>query len=331
VKRRAFISLLGGAATLPILQPLTARAQQGEHPRRVGVLTTLAENDLEDRAWLGAFRQRLQELGWVEGRNVQFAYRRTMGRPDLAETFASEIVASRPDMILIFGGTATSALLKQTRTVPAIFVMDTDPVQAGFVASLARPGGNATGFTSFERTLGPKWLELLKQIAPGIDRVVILHSDNPQATVVLPTIEAALPLFKLQVTDAIVHDAKEIERAIDETAGHAHVGLLVLASTVAFLNRDLITARAASLRLPAVYTNSVFIRSGGLLSYGVDRLEQFRQAAGYADRILRGEKPADLPVQTPIKFELIINLKTAKTLGLDIPSTLLALADEVIE
>ena len=277
MRRREFVCSLGAT----FAWPLAARAEQAGATRRVGILTTLAEDDPEDRALLGAFRQRLAELGSVEGRDVQFAYRRTMGRPDLARTFASEMAAAKPDVILVVGGTASSVLLKQTRIVPTVFVTDTDPVGAGWIASFARPGGNTTGFVSFENTQGPKWLELLKEMAPGLERVVILRADNPQAGTVLPTIKAALPSFNLQATDVVIQDAPDIERAIDKAAAEPHVGLLVLSSTVAYFNRDLISARTASRRLAAVYTNSVFPRSGGLLSYGVDRVEQFRQAAGY--------------------------------------------------
>jgi putative ABC transport system substrate-binding protein len=328
VKRREFIGLLG-AATASV--PFAARAQQAERMRRVGVLTTLAEDDPEGQSLLDAFQQRLGVLGWVDGRNIQYEIRRTLANPERAQAFAAEFADMKPSVVLMIGGTASSALLKQTRTVPAIFVTDTDPVAAGFVKSLARPGGNATGFVAFERSQGPKWLELLKEIAPATARVFILTSDNPQSHAVLPIIQAALPAFGMQGIDALIHDAAEIERRVTQAAREPNSGLLVLASSVAFVHRDLIVARAAERRLPAVYTNSVYVRSGGLLSFGIDRRDQFRQAADYADRILRGASPADLPVQTPTRFELAVNLKTAKALGLTVPPTLLARADEVIE
>jgi len=327
MKRREFILALGGAAAS---MPLAARAQQSG-VRRVGVLSTFAEDDPEGQSLLDAFQQRLRVLGWVAGRNVQFEIRRTIGSPERAQAFAAEFADMKPGVVLTVGGTAASALLKQTRTVPAIFVTDTDPVAAGFVASLARPGGNATGFVSFERSQGPKWLEMLKEIAPETARVFILASDNPQSRVVLPVIQAALPALGVRGTELLIHDAIEIEQRIAEAAHAPNSGLLVLASTVAFVHRDLIIARAAEQRLPAVYTNSVFVHSGGLVSFGTDRLDQFRQAADYADRILRGESPSELPVQTPTRFELVVNLKTAKALGLTVPPTLLARADEVIE
>ena len=328
MRRREFITLLGGAA---VAWPLAARAQENKRPRRVGVLTTLAESDPEDQLVLGTFRSRLAELGWIEGQTVEFIYRRTMGIPERAQVFASELAGLNPDVILSVGGTATSALVRASITVPAVFVSDTDPVAAGFVASMAHPGGNITGFSSFERTLGTKWLQILKTIAPDITRVVIVRSDNPYAKVTLPTILAALPSFHLQATDAIIRDAVSVEQAIDTAAKMSGVGLIVLASTIGLVNRDAIIAGAATHRLPAVYTNSTFARSGGLVSYGIDRVHQFQEAGGYIDRILHGEKPADLPVQTPSKFELVINMKTARLLGLDVDPTLLALADEVIE
>jgi putative ABC transport system substrate-binding protein len=327
IRRREFISLLGVATAWPF----AVRAQQNGVMQRVGVLTTLSEDDVEGRAWLDAFRHRLAELGWAEGRNIQLEVLRTIGSPERAQTFAAEFANTKPGVVLTIGGTASAALVKQTNTVPAVFVTDTDPVAAGWVTSLARPGGNATGFVSFEITQGPKWLEMLKEIAPAMSRVFIFSSDNPQARVVLPTVEGALPKLGIAGSNAYVHDANEIERHFEAAARQPNAGVLVLASTISFLHRGLIVARAAEKRLPAVYTNSVFVRDGGLMSYGIDRTDQYRQAAGYVDRILRGEKPANLPVQTPTKFELVVNLKTAKALGLTIPTKLLTLADDVIE
>ena len=326
MNRREIITLMGGAAAA---WPAVARAQ--ERVRRIGVLTTLPEDDVEGRALLDAFRHRLEELGWVEGHNAKFEVRHTIGNPERALAFAAEFASMKPGAVLVIGGTASAALLKQTRTVPAVFITDTDPVATGWVTSLARPGGNATGFVSFEVTQGPKWLEMLKEVAPTTARVFIFSSDNPQSRVVLPTIEAALPKFGVSGINTYIHDSTEIDRRFQEAAGQPNVGLLVLASTVALVHRDLIVAQASQRRLPAVYTNSIFVRSGGLISYGIDRPDQFRQAAGYVDRILRGEKPADLPVQGPTKYELVINLKTAKALGLTLPQSLLVRADEVIE
>jgi putative ABC transport system substrate-binding protein len=327
MQRREFITLLGGAAAL---WPLTPHAQQSG-TRRIGVLANLDEGDPEDREEVGVFRKHLEQLGWVEGRNIEVEIRRTVGSPDRARAFAAELVGLKPEAILVIGGTAAVALQRETRSLPIVFVTDTDPVAAGWVPSLARPGGNVTGFTFFERSLGPKWLELLKQIAPEVARVTILSADNPQSRVVLPTIEAALPSFGLLGTVARVHDATEIEQAIDIAAREPNTGLVVLASTVAYVHRESIIARASRYRLPSVYTNSVFCRSGGLLSYGTDRADQFRKAANYVDRILRGDKAADLPVQTPTKFEMVVNLKTARALGISLPPLLLAIADEVIE
>jgi putative ABC transport system substrate-binding protein len=237
----------------------------------------------------------------------------------------------KPDVILVSGGTALSSVMKETRSVPIVFVALVDPVAAGFVSSLARPGGNATGFTGFEPTIGAKWLEMLKEIAPRIKRAVILTSDNPISAVALPMVTSAVPSFGLEATIAHVHDAAEIEQAIAASAREPDCGLLVLAGTVGLVHRDVIIALAARHRLPAIYTESVFCRSGVLISFGYDRVNDFRNAASYVDRILRGEKPGELPVQGSTKFELIINLKTAKTLGIEIPPMMLSRADEVIE
>jgi len=273
------------------------------------------------------------DLGNSDGSkaNIQLDYRRTAGSPDRARAFAKELIDTKPDVILVSGGTALSAIMKETRSVPIVFVALVDPVAAGFVSSLARPGGNATGFTGFEPAIGAKWLEMLKEIAPNIKHAVILTSENPISSVMLPLVEAAVPSFGLRSTVARVHDAVEIERAIDASALEADVGLLVLAGTVGLVHRDLIIALAARHRLPAIYTEAVFSRTGGLISFGYYRVDDFRNAASYVDRILRGEKPSELPVQGSTKFELIVNLKTAKKLGIEISPTLLSRADEVIE
>jgi putative tryptophan/tyrosine transport system substrate-binding protein len=327
MKRREFITLLGGAAAA---WPVAARAQDGR-VRRIGVLVNFNENDPEAKPLLAAFRQRAQELGWVEGRNALIEYRWTAGSADRARAFAAELVGMKPNVILVAGGTALSALMQETRSVSTVFVAAADPVELGFVASLARPGGNATGFTAFERTMATKWLGLLKEIAPSITRVLLLSSDNPANELALPAILAAAPSLGVQSSIATVHDAAEIEQSIDASARESNVGLLVPGSSFAVAHRDLIIALAARHRLPAVYANGVFPKSGGLLSYAVDQSDGYRNAAVYVDRILRGEKPGDLPVQTPTKFELIINLKTAKALGITVPLTLQASADEVIE
>jgi putative ABC transport system substrate-binding protein len=321
MRRREFITLLGGAAAWPRM----AQAQPGQM-RRIGVLMNLAENDPEQQALLAVFRQRIRDLGWVEGRNIHIEYRWTVGSPDRARTYAAQLVGLKPDLILVSGGTALSALLQETRSVPIVFVGTGAP----FIANLARPSGNATGFTVSEPTISTKLLEMLKEIAPGITQVVILSSDNPSSTVVLPPVEAAIAPFGLQATVAHVHDAVEIEQAIGAAARETNVGLLVLGGSVAAVHRELIIALAARYRLPAAYNSGVFPRNGGLLSYGPDRID-YREVASYVDRILRGEKPADLPVQAPTKFELVINIKTAKALGLTVPVTLQATADEVIE
>jgi putative ABC transport system substrate-binding protein len=329
MRRREFITFLGGAAAA---WPLPARAQQDGRVRRVGVLMNLAEDDPEERAELAAFRQRLRQLGWVEGHNIELIYRWTVGSAARARTLAAELVGIKPDVILVNGGNGIAALLEVTRSVPIVFVANTDPVATGLVASLARPGGNVTGFTgAFEASFAPKWLQLLKELAPGISRVLILNSENLQSSVLLPAIEAAAPALGLETMVARVHDAAEIEQAIDASARQSNIGLLVMPSALPTVHRDLIVLLAARNRLPAVYGHSAFPRSGGLISYSVDRVDFQQKAAAYVDRILRGEKPADLPVQAPTKFELIINLKAAKALGLTIPPTLLVFADGVIE
>lgn len=330
MKRREFIGRLSLAAMAGIW-PLAARGQQPDRVRRIGVLMNLTESDPEGQSYLTAFQKRIRDLGWVEGTNLHIEYRRTGGSPERARAFAQELAGMKPDVILVSGGTALSAIMKETRSVPIVFVALVDPVAAGFVSSLARPGGNATGFTGFEPTIGAKWLEMLKEIAPGIKRAVILTSDNPISSVVLPMVEAAIPSFGLEATIAHVHDAAEIGQAIAASAGEPNAGLLVLAGTVGLVHRDVIIALAARYRLPAIYTEAVFSRNGGLISFGYDRVDDFRNAASYVDRILRGEKPSDLPVQGSTKFELIVNLKTAKALGIEIPPTILSRADDVID
>jgi putative ABC transport system substrate-binding protein len=329
IRRREFISLVGGAA---IAWPLAARAQQPERMRRIGVLTNLAENDPEGQARLEAFLQGLQQLGWTDGRNVRIDIRRTLGDADRARRDAAELVALAPDVILATGSAGVGPLLQATRTVPIVFVTVPDPVGADFVDSLARPGGNATGFTSFEYGLGAKWLELLKQIAPRLTRVAILRDTTIAAGAgQYGAIQSAAPSFGVEISPINLRDAGEIERAVTAFARQPNGGLIVTGSALAVVNRSLIITLAARHKLPAVYFERFFVTGGGLISYGPSIVDQFRRAATYVDRILKGAKPADLPVQAPTKYELTINLKTAKALGLTVPQALLATANEVID
>jgi putative tryptophan/tyrosine transport system substrate-binding protein len=328
MKRREFITLLGGAAAWP----LTARAQQGERVRRIGALMYLAADDPESPARVAAFARGLQELGWIEGRNIQIEYRWGGGDMDRVRRYAAELVALAPDVILVSSGSALAALQNATRTVPIVFVNVTDPVGAGYVASLSRPGANTTGFTLFEYGTSGKWLELLKQIAPGIRRAAVIRDPSiTSGTGQFAAIQAVAPSLGVELTPVDARDASGIEQTIAGFARGSDRGLIVTASPSAFRRRELIIALAAKHRLPAVYPIRASVVSGGLISYGTDEIEQQHRAAGYVDRILKGEKPADLPVQAPTKYELVINLKTAKALGLEIPPTLLARADEVIE
>ena len=329
MKRREFITLLGGAAAA---WPLAARAQQAERMRRIGVLMTAAADDPEVQARVAAFLQGLAQLGWTVGRNVRIDIRWAAGNADDIRRHAAELVALAPDVILAHGASTVGPLLQATRTVPIVFPIAGDPVGAGFVDSLARPGGNATGFMTFEYSMGGKWLELLKQIAPGVTRAAVLRDPSQGAgTGQFAAIQAVAPSLGVEVNPVNVRDAGEIERAIAAFARSPNGGLIVTASAVASVHRDLIVTLAARHKLPAVYFERSFVAAGGLISYGPDFIDQYRRAAGYVDRILKGEKPADLPVQAPTKYELVINLKTAKALGLDVPPTLLARADEVIE
>jgi len=328
MRRRAFISLLGGAATWP----LAARAQQGESMRRIGVLMSTSADDPEGHARLGAFQQGLQQSGWTIGRNVRIDSRWPAGDSERLRKYAAELVALSPDVILATGSAATGPLLQATRTVPVVFVIVPDPVGAGFVNSLSRPGGNATGFIQFEYGISGKWLELLKQIAPGVTRAAILRDPAISAGIgQFGAIQAVAPSLGVEVSPVNVRDADEIERAIGDFARSANAGLIITGSALAVVHRHLIITLAAKHRLPAVYFQRTLVADGGLISYGADGIDQYRRAVGYVDRILKGEKPADLPVQMPTKYELVINLKTAKALGLEIPSSVLARADEVIE
>jgi putative ABC transport system substrate-binding protein len=329
MRRREFISLLGGAAAA---WPLATRAQQPERMRHIGVLTGLAADDPETQARNAVFLQSLQELGWTDGRNVRLEYRFAAGDAERIRRYAVELVALAPDVILASGAVNVGPLLQATRTVPIVFVNVADPVGAGFVDSLARPGGNATGFIQFEYGLSGKWLELLKEIAPRVTRAAVLRDPAISAgTGQFGAIQAVAPSLGLEASPVNVRDAPEIERAVSAFARSPNGGLIVTGSALVVLHRDLIVMLAARHKLPVVYFARYFVTSGGLISYGPNVVDQYRQAAGYVDRILKGEKPADLPVQAPTKYELVINLKTAKALGLEVPPTLLARADEVIE
>jgi putative tryptophan/tyrosine transport system substrate-binding protein len=326
MKRREFMILLGGAAAFP----LAARAQQGDRVRRVGVLMGIAD-DPEGQARVMVFKQTLHALGWIEGRNVQFIYRWSAGNVVHARQFAKELLDLRSDVILANSTPIAVAVRDATRTTPTVFVQVSDPLTAGVVQSLARPGSNLTGFTSFEPSIASKWLELVKRVAPNITRVAYLFNPNTAPHFYARAVEAAAPALSLKPFAAAVRDADEMERVIEQFARASDGALLVLPDLFTATNRQSIIALAAHHRLPAVYPFRYFVASGGLISYGIELLETYRQAAAYVDRILKGEKSADLPVQQPTKYETVINLKTARALGLEVPPTLLARADEVIE
>ena len=327
MQRREFITVLGGAA---LAWP---RAAHADRMGRIGVLEARTADDREGQARLAAFQQGLQELGWTDDRNVRIDHRWTAADADRSRTYAAELVALAPDVILATGSQTVATLQQTTRTVPIVFVNVIDPVGGGFVASLAHPGGNTTGFTSFEYSLSGKWLELFKEIAPNLTRIAILRDPALAAGIgQFAAIQAmAPPSFGVELSPIGVRDAGEIERDVAAFARKANGGLIVTGSSATAVHRELIITLAARHRLPAVYPFRYFVTSGGLISYGPDPIEQFRRAAGYVDRILKGEKAADLPVQSPTRYELAINLKTAKALGLTMPPSLLARADQVIE
>jgi putative ABC transport system substrate-binding protein len=327
VRRREFIAFMTAA-----VWPFAARAQQGERVRRIGVLMPLAADDPEGQARIGAFLQGLQQLGWTIGRNLRVDYRWGGGNVGAMRKYAAELVALTPDVLLAPGTTPVGPMLEATREVAIVFVHVVDPVGAGFVSSLARPGGNATGFVQFEYGIGGKWLELLKQAVPGLTRVVVIRDAAVSSGIgQFGAIQSAAPSLGLEVSPINVRDDSEIERDLSAFAASPNGGLIVTASAAAAVHRDFIVTAAARYKLRAVYYDRNFAAAGGLISYGSDLIDQYRLAAGYVDRILKGEKPADLPVQAPTKYELVINLKTAKALGFTIPPTLLARADEVIE
>jgi len=327
-KRRTFITLFGGAAAWP----LAARAQQTERVRRIALLIPTTADDPETQARITAFLQELQEASWIAGRNLQIEYRWGAGDSDRIRRYVTELVALAPDVIVTLGNTGLVPLQRATRTIPIVFVNVADPVGGGFVASLARPGGNATGFASPEYRMSGKWLELLKQISPAVTWAAFIRDPTlPAGSGQLGALQAVGPFLGVEVSPVDARDSGEIERAIAELVRAGNGGLIVPPSTQTTIRRDLIFTLAARHRLPAVYGYRFFVVGGGLISYGPDPVEPWRRAAGYVDRILKGEKPADLPVQQPTKFELVINLTTAKTLGLSVPDSLLARADEVIE
>jgi putative ABC transport system substrate-binding protein len=326
--RREFTTLLGGSAAWP----LAARAQQAERMRRVGVLMTFGADDTVGQARVAALLQGLEQAGWEVGRSLRIELRWSGANPEDIRKQVGELVALAPDVIVANGSAATGPLLQATRSVPIVSTIAPDPVGAGYVDSLARPGGNATGFTAFEYGIGGKWLELLKEIAPGVTKAAVLRDPAISAGLGLwGAIQSAAPSLGLEVSPVNVRDAHQIESGIAAFAGKPNGGLIVTGSALTVAHRELIVTLASRHKLPAVYWTREPVMNGGLISYGTDLVDQFRRAAGYVDRILKGEKPADLPVQTPTKYDLVINLKTAKALGVTVPSTLLARADEVIE
>jgi putative ABC transport system substrate-binding protein len=328
LRRRDFITLFGGAVTWP----LAARAQVAGRTRRIGILLSASADDPEFQARVGAFLQGLALLGWTIGRNVQIDTRWAGANAADVRRHAAELAALAPDVILANGGSTVSPLLQVTRTVPIVFAVVSDPVGGGFADSLARPGGNATGFMSTEYSMAGKWLELLKQIAPSVTRVAVLrNSDTPAGPAQFGVIQAMAPSLRVEVTPVNLRDAAEIERAVAAFARSPNGGLIVTSVAGAAFHRDLIITLATRHKLPAIFYERFFVAAGGLISYGPNYVDQYRQAAGYVDRILKGEKPADLPVVQPTKFELVINLQTAKLLGIEAPPSLLAIADEVIE
>jgi putative tryptophan/tyrosine transport system substrate-binding protein len=330
VRRREFITLLGGAAAA---WPLAAHAQQAERVRRIGILMAYAESDSVYQAYVKAFREGLQKLGWEEGRNIRFDYRWATSDLELIQRSAKELIALQPDLILSSSTPTTASLLRQTRTIPIIFANIFDPVASGFVASLSRPGGNATGYVILEPSMASKWPELLKEIAPRVNRIAILFNPATAtfAEIFLKPFKAAAASFGVEAIVAPVNDRSELETVIAAQAREPNGGLVAMPDNFLTAHRAELTSLTARYRLPAVYTYRIFAELGGLMSYGNDALDNYRRSAIYVDRILKGEKPSELPVQVPVKYELVINLKTAKTLGLTVPQTLLVAADELIE
>jgi putative ABC transport system substrate-binding protein len=329
MRRREFVTLFGGAVAA---WPFAVRAQQPERTRRIGILLPATADDAKFQTWVTSFLQGLQQSGWTIGGNVQIDTRWATANAAAIRKHAAELVALAPDVILAHGSMSVGPSLEATHTVPIVFPVAADPVGAGFVNALARPGGNATGFMNFEYGMGGKWLELLKEIAPSVTRVAVLRdTTNPTGIAMFGVIQAIAPSFRVELTPVNIRDEPEIQRAIAAFGRASNGGLVVTPSGSALRHRDLIVALAARYKLPAVYFERSYVAAGGLVSYGADFVDLYRKAAGYVNRILKGEKPADLPVQAPTKNELVINLKTAKALGLTVPPTVLARADEVIE
>jgi ABC-type uncharacterized transport system substrate-binding protein len=329
MRRREVITLLGGAAAG---WPLTARAQQRDRVRQIGVLMTYADNDPEGQTRLAAFLKTLSEIGWIDGRNCQILIRWSAGDLERMRSIAKELVALAPDVMIVMSTPALVLVQRETKTIPIVFIQISDPVGAGFAESMSRPGGNMTGFANFEASMGGKWIELLKEVAPNVSRVaVLMHTGIASHLEFLQAAQDAAPSVGARVTAADVHDRSDVERAIGAVTSQGNDGLIVLPDPIFSTLRDSIAKLTADFRLPAIYPFRFYAQAGGLLSYGIDQIDQWRGTARYVDRILKGEKPGDLPVQAPTKFEMVINLKTAKALGLTIPGTVLARADEVIE
>jgi ABC-type uncharacterized transport system substrate-binding protein len=329
MRRREFITLLGGTAGA---WPLTASAQQPDRMRRVGVLIAVPENNAEQQEWVAAFMEALTKFGWNAGVNIHIEYRWSAGDNVRTQTYAAELVSLMPDVIFAQGTPVTMALKSATRTVPIVFVNVTDPVSSGLVESLAHPGGNLTGFTNFEYSMGGKWLELIKDIAPSVRRIaIILNPDSVATRPLLNSIESAAKTFDFEVIKVAVRDAGEIEREIGKLGAEKNIGLMALPDFIPLANRELIIALAMRYGMPSIFPFRIFATTGALMSLGIDTKDLFRRAASYVDRVLRGAKPQDLPIQAPTTFQLVINLKTAKALGLTVPPSLLARADEAIE
>ncbi|MBX9776681.1 MAG: ABC transporter substrate-binding protein [Xanthobacteraceae bacterium] len=327
MRRRELIVMLAAAAAWPH----AARTEQAQRVRRIFVVTNVADSDVDERSRLSVFREELRKFGWIEEQNIRLEYRWTAASVDLLEKSAAEIVGSKPDLIFVVGTTTVSTVLKKTRSIPVVFVTGADPVRVGFVKSMAQPGGNATGVADFEAEIGAKWLQLLREIAPAITRVVFLHSDSRASLLQLPSIQRIAVGMGVSVVPVRTNNAAEIGRALGNYAGQTGLGLVVPPSSVMAVNRELIIALAMQYRIPAIYQNRRYTADGGLMSYGIDRIEQYRRAAYYVDQVLKGASPAELPVRQSEKFELVLNLKTAKSLGLIVPRILLARADELME
>jgi putative ABC transport system substrate-binding protein len=329
VRRREFITLLGGAAAA---WPIMARAQQAGQIRRVGAVLALSEGDAEIQARIAAFRKELERLGWHEGRNIHVEYRWAAADPNLKRTYVAELVAQKPDLIFAAPTSMAVAVHKETRSIPIVFAQVADPVAEGLVNSIAHPGGNTTGFSHFEFAIGAKWLEVLKEIAPNVTRVAVMYDPaNSASTGYLPLMETAAQALAMQIIPSPARDDAEIERAMNALANEPNGGVILIPSPLMGASHRLIISLANRHRLPSIFSFRYYPADGGLASYGVDLVDLYRQAAGYIDRVLRGERPADLPVQGPTKYELVINSRTAAALGLTVPTTLVARADEVIE